>query len=179
MKIKFLIFSSLFAVLISIGSYIYIPIPFTPIPITLQLFFVILSGILLGPIYGFLSTFIFLILGAIGLPVFAGGGSGIGHIFGKTGGYLFGFLIASFLSGYLFKLNKKLLPISIFSGIFIVHLFGTLYLSYILKISLYRAFLIGSLPFLLVDVVKGSLVYIFTIILIKNSEFRKIFLLKN
>lgn len=173
-KIKLLIFSSLFAILISIGSYIYLPLPFTPIPLTLQLIFVLLSGILLGPIYGFFSILIFIILGAIGLPVFAGGGSGIGYIFGKTGGYLFGFLITPLISGYIFKLNKKLLSLSVFAGILIVHLFGILYLSQILKISLLKAFLIGSLPFIPVDLIKGAFVYLISLILLKNKEIRKI-----
>lgn len=174
-KIKILILSSLFAVLISIGSYIYLPLPFTPVPLTFQLFFVLLSGIFLGPIYGFLSVFIFILLGAMGLPVFAGGGSGIGYIFGKTGGYLLGFLFAPLTSGYILRANKKLLPLSIYIGIFIVHLLGVLYLSQFLKISLFKSFLIGSLPFIPVDLIKGLMVYLLSLILLKNSEFRRIF----
>lgn len=176
---KFLIFSSLFAVLISIGSYIYLPLPFTPIPMTLQLFFVLLSGILLGPIYGSLSVIIYIILGIVGLPVFAGGGSGLGHLFGKTGGYIFGFLVSQIVIGYLVKLNKKLLLPSIFLGIFIVHFFGVLYLSKFLNLNLFKAFTLGSLPFIPVDSLKGILTYIVSLILINNREVKRIFSLKN
>ncbi len=178
-KIKFLIFSSLFAILIAIGSYIYLPLPFTPIPITFQLFFVLLSGILLGPIYGTLSVLIYIILGIIGLPVFAGGGSGLGYLFGKTGGYILGFLAAPVIVGNLVKLNKKLLILAIILGIFLIHLLGVLYLSKLLRISFFKAFILGSLPFVPIDIIKGSLTYIVSIILLKNSYIKSIFLINS
>ncbi|MDI6860601.1 MAG: biotin transporter BioY [Caldisericia bacterium] len=178
-NLKFLIFSSLFAILISIGSYIYLPLPFTPVPLTFQLFFVLLSGILLGPFYGFLSILIYIILGIMGLPVFAGGGSGLGYLFGKTGGYLLGFLISPIIVGNLFRLNKKLLILAIFSGIFIVHLLGILYLSKVLSINFFKAFTLGSLPFIPIDIIKGLLTYIVSIILLKNSYIKRLFFIKS
>lgn len=178
-NLRFLIFSSLFAILISIGSYIYIPLPFTPVPLTFQLFFVLLSGIFLGPFYGGLSVLIYLILGAIGFPVFAGGGAGLGYLLGKTGGYLFGFLLSPIIVGNIFKLNKKLLLISIFSGIFIVHLLGILYLSKLLSLNLFKAFIIGSLPFIPIDIIKGLLVYFVSVILLKNSYIKRLFFAKS
>lgn len=178
MKIKKLILSSLFTCLIIIGAYISIPLPFTPIPFTLQLLFVLLSGILLGPFYGSLSTIIYILLGVLGFPVFSGGNSGIGYLFGKTGGFLFGFVVASFITGQIYRLNKKLLPIAIILGIFVIHLFGVLYLSKVLSLSISKAFIVGSLPFIPVDLVKGVITYIISITLIKNKEIRRIFLLK-
>lgn len=178
MKIKKLILSSLFTCLIIIGAYISIPLPFTPIPFTLQLLFVLLSGIFLGPFYGSLSSIIYILLGVLGFPVFSGGNSGIGHLFGKTGGFLFGFVVAPFITGQIYRLNKKLLFVSIILGIFVIHLLGVLYLSKVLSLNIFKAFIIGSLPFIPVDLVKGVLTYIISITLIKNHEIRRIFLLK-
>lgn len=175
MKIKNIILTSLFTCLIIIGAYICIPLPFTPIPMTLQLLFVLLSSIFLGPIFGSLSVIIYLIIGALGFPVFSGGNGGLAHLFGKTGGFLFGFVIASLTTGYIYRLNKKLLPLAIIIGIFLIHLSGVLYLSKILSISFYKAFLIGSLPFIPVDLIKGVLTYLISIVLVKNKEFRSIF----
>lgn len=178
MKIKKLILSSLFTCLIIIGAYISIPLPFTPIPFTLQLLFVLLSGIFLGPFYGSLSSIIYILLGALGFPVFSGGNSGIGHLFGKTGGFLFGFVVAPFITGQIYRLNKKLLFVAIILGIFVIHLFGVLYLSKVLSLNIFKAFIVGSLPFIPVDLVKGVLTYIISITLIRNHEIRRIFLLK-
>lgn len=175
-RLKFLIFSSLFAILIAIGSYIYLPLPFTPVPMTFQLFFVLLSGILLGPIYGVLSVLIYIILGVLGLPVFAGGGSGLGYLFGKTGGYILGFLATPIIVGNIIRLNKKLLILAIILGIFLIHLLGVLYLSKFLSISIFKAFTLGSLPFIPIDIIKGSLTYIVSVILLKNSYIKSIFL---
>lgn len=178
MKIKKLILSSLFTCLIIIGAYISIPLPFTPIPFTLQLLFVLLSGIFLGPFYGSLSTIIYILIGILGFPVFSGGNGGISYLFGKTGGFLFGFVIASFIAGYICKLSKKLLPIAIISGVFFIHLCGVLYLSKILSIDVYKSFIIASLPFIPIDLIKGVLTYIISVSLLKNREIRRIFLIK-
>lgn len=178
-RLKFLVFCSLFAILIAIGSYIYLPLPFTPVPMTFQLFFVLLSGIFLGPTYGTLSVLIYIILGVIGLPVFAGGGSGLGYIFGKTGGYLLGFVISPIIVGNIVKINKKFLMISIFLGIFVIHLLGVLYLSKFLSISLLKAFTLGSLPFIPIDIIKGFFTYIVSVVLLKNSYIKRIFLIKS
>lgn len=171
MKLKKLAFSSLFAVLIVLGSYISIPLPFTPVPLTLQLFFILLAGSLLGSYYGFLSVLLYEILGILGFPVFAGGQAGLSVLLGPTGGYLFGFLIAPVIIGLLYRKNKKLLIPGLILAILEIHLFGITYLSFNLRISLSRAFLIGSLPFLLLDFVKGILVYLFSSASIKLFHF--------
>lgn len=79
-----------------LGAGIKVPLPF--VPITLQTFFVLLSGHLLGPVYGAASQIIYLLLGLAGLPVFAEGG-GLAYIFKPTFGYLLGFPLASFMAG--------------------------------------------------------------------------------
>ena len=99
--IKKMAFASLFAALIAVGAYIKIPIPFSPVPITLQVFFIFLAGAMLGARWGTLSVIVYLLLGIVGLPVFSGGASGLGVLLGPTGGYLIGFVVAAFLVGTL------------------------------------------------------------------------------
>ena len=82
-----------FALLIGFSAQIKIQLPFTPVPITLQTFFVILSGAYLGFSKGVFSNILYIFAGLSGLPIFAGFGSGIIHLFGPTGGYIFGFVL--------------------------------------------------------------------------------------
>ncbi|MDD4302028.1 MAG: biotin transporter BioY, partial [Sphaerochaeta sp.] len=95
MQQKRLLLTSLFSALIIVGAYLRFPLP--PVPITLQTLFVLLAGFLGGPAVGLGSTAIYLLLGAIGLPVFSSGG-GLGILLGPTGAFLFGLLPASFLA---------------------------------------------------------------------------------
>lgn len=163
-----LIFSSLFTVLIIVGSYISIPFPFTPIPFTLQVLFILLSGIILGPYYGFMSSLLYLILGIIGLPVFSGGQGGLVAIVGPTGGYLVGFLVAPIIIGYFSKKSRKLMPVGIILGILIIHLLGVLWLARVNMLSISKAFIIGSLPFIPFDLVKGAIAYTLSLYLVKH-----------
>ena len=110
-KLKEMVFAALFAALTAAVAWFKIPLPFTPVPITLQTLVVLMSGAMLGSYYGALSMIIYLVLGAIGLPVFAGGSSGIGALLGPTGGYLFSYPIAAFVIGKMLErknLNKFL-----------------------------------------------------------------------
>src|SRR3989339_2038370 len=103
--IKGMMFAALFAALTAAVSPIKIPLGFTPVPITLQTLMVLLSGAMLGPYYGALAMILYILVGALGLPVFAGGGSGIGALLGPSGGYLFSYFIAAFVIGKM--LEKK------------------------------------------------------------------------
>ena len=103
---KMLIFAALFAALTAAVAPFKIPLPFTPVPITLQTLAVLLSGAMLGPLYGTISMALYLIVGALGLPVFAGGASGIGSLLGPSGGYLLSYPLAAFVIGMLMKGKK-------------------------------------------------------------------------
>ena len=93
---RLFILAGLFAALTVFGAHIKIPLPY--VPLTLQTFFVLLSGHLLGPFYGAASQMAYLLLGLIGLPVFAEGG-GLAYVFKPTFGYLAGYPLASFTAG--------------------------------------------------------------------------------
>ena len=96
MKIRKTVLTALFASLIVVGAYIRFPLP--PVPITLQTLFVISASLLGGTAIGLGSVGIYLLLGAVGLPVFASGG-GLGILLGPTGGFLFGLLPAALIAG--------------------------------------------------------------------------------
>ncbi|MBC8135454.1 MAG: biotin transporter BioY, partial [Fibrella sp.] len=85
--------------LITLCAQVAIPLPWTPVPITGQTFGVLLSGVLLGSRRGYLACLAYLVEGAAGLPVFAGGMSGFLPFIGLTGGYLAAFPVAAFMVG--------------------------------------------------------------------------------
>jgi biotin transport system substrate-specific component len=97
MKKDFLL-TSFFAVLTGVGAYLTIPTPL--VPFTMQTFVVLMSGLLLGPKYGPLSQALYLAIGLLGLPVFAGGSGGLNTIFSPTFGFLVGYIPMSWLAGF-------------------------------------------------------------------------------
>ena len=148
-----------FASLISVTSPLSLSIG--PVPITLQVFFVYLAAFLLGPSYGALSMGIYLLLGALGLPVFAEFHAGTVTLFGPTGGYLFGFLVVSFLGGLIAGHRSATrsgdtarLSLSALVCLVVVYLFGVVWLSYFVG-GLYNAIVFGLLPFIAIDVIKA------------------------
>lgn len=90
-----------FAALTGVASQFRIPLPFTPVPITLQTFAVLLAGIVLGMRFGGLSQAFYVAFGIAGVPWFQGFGGGLSHLFGPTGGYLVGFVVSAVAIGYL------------------------------------------------------------------------------
>ncbi len=125
------IYTGLFATLIIIGAFIKIPTPI--IPFTLQFLFVSLSGLLLGAKYGSLSALIYAGLGLAGIPVFTGGG-GITYVLQPTFGYILGFVVCSFITGYLsekLEANMKNYILSAVSGLIVLHILGIPYYYFI------------------------------------------------
>ena len=148
-------YASLMAALIAVGAYISIPIG--PVPIVLQNFFVYLSGLLLGRRWGFVSVSVYLIAGAVGLPVFAGGSGGIGRLIGPTGGYLVGFLPAVFFVGLIAERegNQVLLDVAgMLCGTALIYLLGVAWLKIVTGMPAAKAMMVGMYPFLLGDALK-------------------------
>ena len=148
-------YASLSAALIAVGAYISIPIG--PVPIVLQNFFVLLSGLLLGRRWGLISVSVYLIAGAVGLPVFAGGSGGVGRLLGPTGGYLVGFLPAVFMVGLISerKGNQVLLDIvAMLCGTVLIYLLGVTWLKFVTGMTASKALMVGMYPFLPGDALK-------------------------
>ena len=153
--------------LIAILAQIIIPMPIG-VPFTLQTFAVCFSGYILGPKNGMASVLCYLIIGSCGLPVFSGmqGGFGI-LITGFTGGFLWGFIPLAFCCGIgklqAWKKNSKLLSLSFGAlGVTLCHVIGVAQLSAVSSIDLISAFLVGSLPYLIKDVLSVIGAYFFS-----------------
>jgi len=135
-----------------------ISIPIYPVPLTLQTLFTLLAGMTLGSVMGALSQIIYVLLGVVGLPVFAGFKAGIGILFGPTGGFLFGFIFSAYIIGKLIELKKEknifYYFLAGFLGIVIIYFIGVIQLALVTGIGIKRALLIGALPFLPGDILK-------------------------
>jgi biotin transport system substrate-specific component len=141
---------------VSLMAQVRIPLPFTPVPITGQTFAVLLTGIALGSRRGSVSMLFYLILGVVGLPVFAGSTSGLAILAGPTGGYLVGFICAAWVVGRLAERNLdrsfRSIWLVFLIGEVVIYLFGLPWLS--LYVGVERVFIAGFLPFLPGDIVK-------------------------
>lgn len=162
-----MIIAALFAAVIVVLSQISVAIPVSPVPITGQMLGVFLAGGILGSRLGSLSLLIYVLLGAIGLPVFAGAHGGITVLVGPTGGYIWGFILGSYVLGSIVKRcsptgdtpgARKVAYISTALGMLaclaIVYLIGTIQLAIVVGIGLMRALVIGVLPFIPLDIAK-------------------------
>jgi biotin transport system substrate-specific component len=146
-----------FIILTSLSAFVRIPLPFTPVPLTLQTFFVLLSGALLGSKLGSVSQLAYLLLGLTGYQVFTGTGSGALYLLGPTGGYIVGFVGAAFLAGSLLRADKQSwfkVFVKLLAADFIILFSGTLWLKLSLSCQPTTAFLLGFLPFVPGDILK-------------------------
>jgi biotin transport system substrate-specific component len=159
-----------FIMLTAFGAFVRIPLWFTPVPITLQTFFVLLSGALLGSNLGTFTQLSYIALGIAGVPIFTGAGSGLTYLLGPTGGYLFGFLLATFWLGKFIKYGKGNLTLTFFilcTGDLILLACGIVWLKFIFGYSFTKLLFIGLIPFIPVDCVKA---FIAAIIYLKLKD---------
>lgn len=156
---KELIKIALFSALIIIGSYIIIPL--FPVPISLQSLFAISSGYYLSKKYANMSVLLYIVLGLIGLPVFAGGNGGIQAIFSPSFGYVIGFLVQTF---YVKFKNRNLTKLNLFImfmvSSLIIYAFGVIYMGVLFKLSnkqfdLWKLLFTGMIVFLPGDMLKA------------------------
>ena len=154
-QLRTMVYASLFSALTAVGAFVAIPIG--PVPIVLQNMFVFLAGLLLGGRWGIASVGVYLLAGACGLPVFAGGLGGIGRIVGPTGGYLIGYLPAVFLIG---KIANRTHPRVLFDvlamicGSVVLYACGIAWLKVLTGMTVAKALAVGMVPFLIGDALK-------------------------
>jgi biotin transport system substrate-specific component len=147
------------ALLVALSAQVAVPVPFSPVPMTLQPLAVLVVGGLLGATGGVGALVLYLVLGALGLPVFAGGGSGPLHLVGPTGGYLLAFPGAAGITGALVTPAPHSVPRVLLTcalGMVIIHLGGVAQLA-LLGGDPALAFRVGFLPFLTGDLLKVGL----------------------
>jgi len=145
------------ALLVALAAQVRVPLPFTPVPVTLQDLAVLVVGGVLGATAGAAAMVAYLALGILGLPVFSGGGGGLPWLFGPTGGYLLAFPVAAFVMGLVASRRgfaRALLGATL--GMVVIHVGGVAQLA-ILTGDLATAIRTGSLPFLSVSVLKAAL----------------------
>lgn len=162
--------SLFFAAITGLFAQIRIPLPWTPVPITGQVFMVLMAGILLRGIYGGVSMAFYLILGITGIPWFAGARPGLP--LSPTTGYIIGFIPAALFVGLNGFRNKKFLwQIFVMSvAVSIIYFFGGLYLAIFLKIGLKETLLMGILPFIPIDFIKAMLAATISSLLLSSNQ---------
>jgi biotin transport system substrate-specific component len=145
-----------FAAAVAAASQVAIPLPHTPVPITLQPMLVVIAGLMLGPIAGFASMALYLAAGAAGLPVFTPlGAPGIARFMGPTGGYLIAYPAAAFLAGFIATRGSGFTRrwLAALAGMAAIYVGGIAQLA-LFSGSLSTAVLWGIAPFAAFDVVK-------------------------
>lgn len=156
-RVKELTRMALCVAILCIASYFVIPLPFSPIVIGVQTIMINLIALLFQPKEAGMTVLIYLLMGLIGLPVFSGGTSGPGKLFGPTGGFYFGFLLSVILISWL-KGNKnsfrRYCAVTILVGVPVQHLLAVAWMSVHSSINLEAAFLTVSLPFVVGDILK-------------------------
>ena len=146
-----------FVVATSFGAQVAVPLPWTPVPMTLQPLFVILAGAVLGPRLGATTMATYLAVGMGGAPVFAQGHAGIGWLLGPTGGYLISYPAAAYVSGLLAgKASASALRLfgALSAGMLIMYVGGTAQLAFLTQLDLQTVMTLSVLPFLGGDLTK-------------------------
>ncbi len=160
MDTRKMVLTGFFAALTAVGAFLAIPVE--PVPFTLQTFFVLMAGVVLGARYGALSQLVYTLLGLVA-PVYAGGASGPGILFGPRGGYIFGFIAAALVVGFLSRTSTSgfagyvQVVAAMLAGVVVIYAGGMLTLHLVLGLDFRQALLGGVLPFIPLDILKAFL----------------------
>jgi biotin transport system substrate-specific component len=147
---------------VAASAHISLPLPFTPVPLTLQNFAVILVGMALGPVAGFSAMVLYLVEGALGLPVFtpSGGPAGIFHLLGPNGGFLFSYPLAAATAGWVIRAIQPLTTrfrsalVAATTATLPIFLLGAGWLAYYAHHSVSAAWSLAVAPFIPGEIVK-------------------------
>ena len=152
------------AAVVAVAAQISVPLPFSPVPFTMGVLAVILSGFVLGPRYGALALVVYLLIGAVGVPVFANFTGGLGRLVGPTGGYLISYPLAAAIAGLaagVFNSRSRGRGRIIASGtafgllgLLVIYALGATWLAIQAGLSANEAIAAGILPFIPFDIIK-------------------------
>jgi biotin transport system substrate-specific component len=156
--------AALFAALTGAFAYVSFPNPVSPAPITLQVLGVFLAGVMLGPAWGGVAMALYLLAGAVGVPVFAGGSAGIGILVGSTAGYLWSYPITAVLIGLLVHGGPEVRDLraasatrlvgAMAAGVVVIYGLGVLGIMVVNDVGFVAAFLAGAAAFIPAEVLK-------------------------
>lgn len=156
-KTKQMVLIALMTAVTCVLGPLFIPLPFSPVPISLTNFAIFLAIFVLGMKNGTISFIIYLLLGAVGVPVFSSFRGGLQVLAGPTGGYLIGFIFLALIMGFaLDHFDRKLVPtiIGMIIGMAVCYAFGTVWLAKLLSLSFKEGLMMGVIPYLAGDVAK-------------------------
>ena len=162
-KIKTLTLIGLMTAVICIMSPFSIPLPFSPVPITLGFLAIYFALFALGMVNGTVSCLIYILLGLVGLPVFSGFSGGAGKLLGPTGGYIIGYIFLALIAGFFIEKyaskwqNWYLCLLGMILGSAVCYLFGTLMLAFQMQLSFYRALWLAVIPYIPADLCKMAI----------------------
>ncbi|MBO6049576.1 MAG: biotin transporter BioY [Spirochaetales bacterium] len=158
---KSIVFVALFAAISAISGFLAVPVPGTPVPIVLQNMMVVLSGMLLGPVLGTLSTLLFVVAGILGLPILSGGTGGFAKLMSPTGGFIVGYVISSLVAGLILgrpvygkKVSIVKTIVAAFTGFVVMYIPGILHFMNIMDADLKESLMLCILPYLPGDLLK-------------------------
>ncbi len=170
MKTRDITISALMAALLGISAYIYIPLAVSPVAVTMQTMVLNIIAIMLTPSAAFFAVLIYILTGAVGIPVFSGGVGGVSVLLSPTGGYILGFLLAapamSYAKGFFAKIFGKIIKSqktsditaysvnAILVGMVIIYAMGMIYMRLLLGKAFGAAFVTMVMPFIPADLVK-------------------------
>lgn len=156
--------AALFAALMGAFAYVAFPYPLSPAPVTLQVLGVFLAGVFLGPVWGAAAMVLYLSAGALGAPVFSGGGAGLGALLGPTGGYLFSYPLAAFAAGAVAHGGSELgslaeaslarLVAGMALGVVVIYGVGVSFMWWTLEMTLRTAVTTGAVVFIPAEAAK-------------------------
>ena len=156
-----IVFVALFAAISAVSGFLAVPVPGTPVPIVLQNMMVVLSGMLLGPVLGTASTFLFVFAGLLGLPILSGGTGGFAKLMSPTGGFIVGYVISSLVAGLVMGrpvYGKKASLIKTIGaallGFVVMYIPGVLHFMNIMDTGLKETLMLCVIPYLPGDLIK-------------------------
>jgi biotin transport system substrate-specific component len=162
------------AVLTGVAAQLRIPLPFTPVPVTAQVFTVLLAGILLGSRYGGISMLFYLLLGFAGIPWFTN--TAAGSLIGPTTGYIIGFIPAAMLLGHIVMKHrsaKRLLSLTGFmvAAVGIIYICGALNFALFMGVNFKQTLIMAVIPFIPFDIAKAVVAAVCARTLLLNDPF--------
>lgn len=155
-KTKDIVYVAMVAAITAVVSQITIVLPVTPVPVNLGVIGGYVGGVLLGPKKGALSQVVYVMLGAIGLPVFANFSGGLSRLVGHSGGFIIGYISIAYVVGLLTTKKRSVihLGLSLTVGLLSCYLLGLVWFMYVMQLNIATAFYMSILPFILFDILK-------------------------
>ncbi len=159
-----IVWIAFFSALLAVSAFISLPIG--AVPFTLQVLVLFLTSLILGSKRAAIAVTFYVFLGVVGFPFFSGGKSGLAAIFSPTGGFILAFIPVAFIAGFAQYKKWYVASFILFLSLFLLYTCGTLWLKFMLDMSLEKAFAIATLPFIIPDLIKAFMAYgIFNILL--------------